>query len=263
MDIVVCVKTNPDLQMIRIKNREPVLEAIPYKLGDLDKNALEAALQLRDAAGGGTVTALHGGRGQPQDQGDHQGGAGDGRRRGGHRRRPGARRRPTRRPWRRRSRPPSAPVGACDLLLFGEGSTDGYSGQVGSRVAELLGVPQIGYARKLEPAAGAVRAERSMDDMIETLEAPLPAAVTVVSEINEPRIPTLMNIMKAEQASRCASARWPTSGWRPAAAAPQKEIVSNLAEEQDRKHVLFEGTPAEQADALVNALVKEGVLGRS
>jgi len=39
-------------------------------------------------------------------------------------------------------------------------------------------------------------------------------------------------------------------------------IVSNLAEEQDRKHILFEGTAAEQADALVNALIKEGVLGR-
>ena len=90
-------------------------------------------------------------------------------------------------------------IGACDLLLFGEGSTDNYTGQVGARVAELLGLPQIGYARKIEAAeGGAVRCERSMDDMIETLEAPLPAVVTVVSEINEPRIPGLMQIMKAK-----------------------------------------------------------------
>ena len=46
------------------------------------------------------------------------------------------------------------------------------------------------------------------------------------------------------------------------AVAPTRVIVSNLAEEQDRKHILFEGTAAEQADALVNALIKEGVLGR-
>ena len=39
-----------------------------------------------------------------------------------------------------------------------------------------LGLPQIGYARKVEAADGVVRCERSMDDMIETLEAPLPAA---------------------------------------------------------------------------------------
>ena len=58
MKIVVCVKTNPDLQMVRIKNREPVLEAVPYKVGDLEKNAIEAAIQLRDAAGEGTIVAL-------------------------------------------------------------------------------------------------------------------------------------------------------------------------------------------------------------
>jgi electron transfer flavoprotein beta subunit len=261
VDIAVCVKTNPDLQMIRIKNREPVLEAIPYKLGDLDKNALEAALQLRDAAAGGTVTAVTVAEGNrkiletvkealamgadeavvvtdPAFEATDQAAV-------------------------------AAALAAAirtlpsfDLLLFGEGSTDGYSGQIGSRVAELLGVPQIGYARKLEPAVGTVRAERSMDDMIETLEAPLPAAVTVVSEINEPRIPTLMNIMKAKSKPlrACTLA---DLGLAAGAVAPQKEIVSNLAEEQDRKHVLLEGSPAEQAEALVNALVKEGVLGRS
>jgi len=55
VDIVVCVKTNPDLQMVRFRNREPVLEAVPYRVGDLEKNALEAAVQLRDAAGGKVI----------------------------------------------------------------------------------------------------------------------------------------------------------------------------------------------------------------
>jgi electron transfer flavoprotein beta subunit len=261
VNIVVCVKTNPDLQMIRIKNREPVLEAIPFKLGDLDKNALEAALQLRDAAGGGTVTAVSVAESNRKIRETIKEALAMGADEGAIVVDPAL------------EATDQAAVAAAlaaavrkidawELLLFGEGSTDGYSGQIGSRVAELLGVPQIGYARKLESAAGAVRAERSMDDMIETLEAPLPAAVTVVSEINEPRIPTLMNIMKAKSK--------PLQEWTLAdlglaadAAAPQKEIVSNLAEEQDRKHVLFEGSAAEQADALVNALVKEGVLGRS
>ncbi len=100
-----------------------------------------------------------------------------------------------------------------------------------------------------------------MDEMIETLELPLPAAVTVVSEINEPRIPSLMHIMKAGSK--------PTQVWTladlgldAAALAPKQEVVSNLAEEQDRKHIVFEGTAAEQAEAFVNALVKEGVVGR-
>ena len=150
-------------------------------------------------------------------------------------------------------------IGACDLLLFGEGSSDNYTGQVGARVAELLGLPQIGYARKVEAADGAVRCERSMDDMIETVEAPLPAAVTVVSEINEPRIPGLMQIMKAKSKPLQV---WSLADLGLEAPAPVREIVSNLAEEQDRKHIVFEGTAAEQADAFVDALTREGVLGR-
>jgi len=259
VEIVVCVKTNPDPQMVRIKTREPVLEAVPFKLGDLDKNALETAIQLRDAAGGKVVAltvaesnrkiketvkdALAMGADEAVIVDDPAAASLD-------------------------QAALAAVIAAavkklpaCDLLLFGEGSSDNYTGQVPSRVAEKLGVPQVGYARKVEAADGAVRCERSMDEMIETLELPLPAAVTVVSEINEPRIPSLMHIMKAGSK--------PTQVWTladlgldAAALAPKQEVVSNLAEEQDRKHIVFEGTAAEQAEAFVNALVKEGVVGR-
>lgn len=254
-----CVKTNPDLQMVRVKNREAVLDGVPYKLGDLEKNALEAAVVLRDAAGG-KVTALC------LAEGDRKAAEGikvalamgadeavvvdD-----------PALAQPDQAAVAAALAAAVKKLGACDLLLFGEGSTDNYTGQVGPRVAELLGLPQIGYARKVEVIGGAVRCERSMDDLLETLEAPLPAVVTVVSEINEPRIPGLMQIMKAKSKPLQV---WALAdlGLDPAAVAPLREIVSNLAEEQDRKHILFEGTAAEQADAFVNALINEGVLGR-
>jgi electron transfer flavoprotein beta subunit len=260
VDIIVCVKTNPDLQMVRIKGREPVLEAVPFKVGDLEKNALEAALQLRDAAGSGTITAL------TVSEGDRK---------------------------IRETMKEALAIGAdtavivaddgltgadqagvelalakaiekagpFDLLLFGEGSSDGYSGQVPGRVAELLGLPEIGYARKLEAAGAGLRAERSMGDVVEVLEVPLPVVATVVSEINEPRIPSLMHIMKAgkKPVTELALA---DLGLSAADVAPQRSVVSNLAEEQARKHVLFEGDPAQQAEQLVSALVAEGVLGR-
>jgi electron transfer flavoprotein beta subunit len=257
VDIVVCVKTNPDLQMVRIKNREAVTEAVPYKIGDLEKNALEAAVVLRDAVGGKVVALClaEGNRKAAEDikvalaMGADEAVVIDD---------------PT------LAAPDQAAVaaalaaavkkiGACDLLLFGEGSSDNYSGQVAPRVAELLDVPQIGYARKVEAGDGVVRCERSTDDMIETLEAPLPAVVTVVSEVNEPRIPGLMQIMKAKNKPLRV---WSAADLGLDAPAPVREIVSNLAEEQDRKHILFDGSAAEQADAFVNALIKEGVLGR-
>lgn len=260
MDIVVCVKTNPDLQMVRIKDRVAQTEAVPYKIGDLEKNALEAAVALRESGAAAKVTALclaEGNRKAAEDikvalaMGADESVVIDD---------PAL------------AAPDPAAVAAalaaavkklpaCDLLLFGEGSSDNYAGQVGARVAELLGLPQIGYARKVDSAAesGAVRCERSMDDMIETVEAPLPAVVTVVSEVNEPRIPGLMQIMKAKSKPQQV---WSLADLGIEAPAPTREMVSNLAEEQDRKHIVFEGTAAEQAEAFVDALIREGVLGR-
>jgi electron transfer flavoprotein beta subunit len=259
VDIIVCVKTNPDLQMIRIKNREPVLEAVPYKVGDLEKNALEAAVQLRDAVGGKVIAltvaeanrkaketlkeALAIGADEAYIVSDP------------------ALESPDQAAVARALAKAVEKIGSYDLILFGEGSTDGYSGQVPPRTADLLGIPEIGYVRKIEALDGSVRAERSMEEVIEVLEAPLPAALTVVSEINEPRIPSLMNIMKA---GKKPVTEWTLSdlGLDAGAVAEQREVLSNLAEEQDRKRIMFQGDAGAQADALVNALIKEGVLGR-
>ena len=258
MDIVVCVKTNPDLEMVRVKDRVAQTEGVPYKIGDLEKNALEAAVALREAGAAAKVTALclaEGNRKAAEDiktalaMGADEAVVVD----------DPALADPDEAAVAAALAAAVKKIGACDLLLFGEGSSDNYTGQVGARVAELLGLPQIGYARKVEAADGAVRCERSMDDMIETVEAPLPAAVTVVSEINEPRIPGLMQIMKAKSKPLQV---WSLADLGLEAPPPVREIVSNLAEEQDRKHIVFEGTAAEQADAFVDALTREGVLGR-
>jgi len=258
VDIVVCVKTNPDLEMVRVKDRVAQTEGVPYKIGDLEKNALEAAVALREAGAAAKVTALclaEGNRKAAEDiktalaMGADEAVVVD----------DSALADPDEAAVAAALAAAVKKIGACDLLLFGEGSSDNYTGQVGARVAELLGLPQIGYARKVEAADGAVRCERSMDDMIETVEAPLPAAVTVVSEINEPRIPGLMQIMKAKSKPLQV---WSLADLGLEAPAPVREIVSNLAEEQDRKHIVFEGTAAEQADAFVDALTREGVLGR-
>jgi electron transfer flavoprotein beta subunit len=258
--IIVCVKTNMDLQMVRIKNREPVLEAIPYKVGDLEKNALEAAIQIKESGADVTVVALTVAEANGKIKETMKEALAIGADEAVIITDPAL-------ATTDQAAVAAAiakaveKVGGADLLLFGEGSTDNYSGQVGSRVAELLGMPQIGYARKVEVVGSAVRAERSMDDMIETLEAPLPAAVTVVSEVNEPRIPSLMNIMKAGK-KPVTELTLADLGLDAGAAAPQKAVLSNLAEEQDRKHIMLEGDVAAQAAGLVDALIKEGVLGR-
>jgi electron transfer flavoprotein beta subunit len=260
LDIVVCVKTNPDLQQIRIKDRVPVLEAIPYKVGDLEKNALEAAIQLRDASGVGKITALTVAEANTRVAetikealamgADEAFIVGD----------------PTLRTTDQAGlaavlAAALRKIGSFDLVLFGEGSTDNYSGQVGPRVAEILGIPQIGYARKIALATYSVRVERNIDNEVETLEAPSPVVVTVVSEINEPRLTSLMNIMKARQ-KPIVQVALADLGLDQSVVAAQKTVISNLAKEQDRKHVILEGEVLEQVGDLVNMLTKEGVLGR-
>jgi electron transfer flavoprotein beta subunit len=88
-----------------------------------------------------------------------------------------------------------------DLVLGGMSSTDGGMGVVPAMVSERLGLPQVTYAAELAVDAGArtVRIRRDGDTSVETIEAPLPAMVSVTDQINEPRYPSFKGIMAAKK----------------------------------------------------------------
>lgn len=86
-----------------------------------------------------------------------------------------------------------------DLVLFGQESTDTRTGVMAGRTAELLGLPQLTWARKLEVADGVARIERQSDEGGVNVEARLPVVVSVVKGINEPRYPSLKGIMAAKK----------------------------------------------------------------
>ncbi|MDF2628231.1 MAG: electron transfer flavoprotein subunit beta [Symbiobacteriaceae bacterium] len=88
-------------------------------------------------------------------------------------------------------------AGAYDLVLCGEGSGDVYGQQVGPRVAELLGIPSITFVNKLTVTATGVVAERKLEDGVEVVEADFPVLVTVLPDLNKPRIPGLKQVMGA------------------------------------------------------------------
>ena len=90
-------------------------------------------------------------------------------------------------------------IGEYDVIISGEMTLDSLSSQIGPRLAELLDLPQVTYVKEYELSEGSVRAVRDLETVDEVVEAPLPAVITVVREINEPRIPSLMNIMKAKR----------------------------------------------------------------
>src|SRR5919201_3726659 len=85
-----------------------------------------------------------------------------------------------------------------ELVICGTESTDGSSGAVPAQLAELLGLPLLSFAKKLEVSDGKAVIDRQTDEGFDVVEAPLPAIVTVTGGINEARYPALRGIMQAK-----------------------------------------------------------------
>lgn len=90
-------------------------------------------------------------------------------------------------------------LGDVDLVIAGRNSTDDESGAFGPTLARVLGWPQLTYVGKiseLNEGNKRIVAERHLEEQIETVETRLPAVVTVVKDINEPRYPSLLRIKR-------------------------------------------------------------------
>jgi electron transfer flavoprotein beta subunit len=148
--------------------------------------------------------------------------------------------------------------GPFDLILVSEGASDTYDGLVGPMLAEWLNLPFIGYARKVEIGEGTVRAEVALDEKAEVVDAALPAVVSVVSEVNSPRYPTLLQIMQASKKPMEELALDSLRDERAPLAAVK--VLEVTAQPVNRKRVIYEGAPEESAQKLLDALRKEGVI---
>jgi electron transfer flavoprotein beta subunit len=256
--IAVCVKFTPDVNALRPdpQTHQPDLARAPIRISDFDENALEEAVRLKERHGG-VVTAIslvH--EPPPRDVllkalamgvdefflvrcdaipedpalvAEALGAA--------------VRQLPA---WR--------------LVLCGEGSVDSYSGQIGPRLAEILSVPSITYSCRLEVGGGSLRADRMLEDRIETVECAIPAVVTVSGEINAPRLPSVLQILGA---GRKPVSEIPVgdllSGW----SAPVGSVrrIACWAPPASRRRITIEGeSPGEIAETLLRALAADGVL---
>jgi len=249
-----------DLQQIRIKRdtREPVLDGLPVLFGDFDKNSLEEAVKIKEKHAA-KVTVLSVGSGKLKDtvlealamgadeacivvdpvcEGSDTGASA------------------------LTLAKAIEKIGAFDLILVGEGSADNYSGQIGSRIAEILNIPQVTYVRELSIEGNMITAVRDVEGALEVVKGQMPLVVSVTSEINKPRRAPLAQILRA---SRKPLKSWTLSDLgidqnKVGSGASAIQVVSNLAPQQERKGVIFEGDVEETAGKLVDALRKEGVL---
>ena len=198
MNIVVCVKYVPDAQSDRSFKADNTTdrEAVDGLLSELDEYAVEAALALNEAGDGGEVTVLTMG---PEDAADAiKKGLQMGADKGVH---------VLDDAIAGSDAVASSLVlaeaikkaGEIDLVITGLASTDAAMSVVPAMLAERLGLPQVTFASELTVEGGTARIRRDGDTASETIEASLPAVVSVTDQINEPRYPSFKGIMAAKK----------------------------------------------------------------
>lgn len=153
-------------------------------------------------------------------------------------------------------------IGKYDLIITSTGTTDSLTGIVGPSLAEYLDLPQMTFASKMVISGNKIQVERALDEGVESVECELPALVTVSREINQPRFPTLIQIMSAGKKELL---EWNAQALSidPSLVGKQGsrvEVKSLDVPKSARKKVLFEGKPEETAKQLAEALLREGAV---
>ena len=206
MNILVTVKYVPDTDEIRIDEATGTMirEGIPGIINPLDLYAVEEALRLRERYSG-EIVALS--MGPPRAEEALREALSMGVDRAfllTDRRFAGADTWATAHTLSRAAEK----LGPFDLILCGERATDGETGQVGPELGAMLGFPVITYVSQIEDlyqpnggGGGWIRCRRLTEKGYQLLEAPLPALLTVVKEINEPRLPIFSGKLRARQAT--------------------------------------------------------------
>ncbi len=92
-------------------------------------------------------------------------------------------------------------LGQYDIIICGRQTLDGDTGQVGPELAEMLGIPFVAYVSQIEEIYnGQMRVQRMIDEGHEVIQTTVPALITVVKEINVPRLPSLRGIVRSKSA---------------------------------------------------------------
>jgi len=259
--IIVCLKQAVDVSQLKVDpaTRQLITAGAPRKISDFDKNALEEAIKIKERLGGIEIVTL------TVDSEDAKAILREALAMGADKayfvNDPSVQSIDTSGTAYVLAQA-TKKIGEFDLILGGESSLDSFSGIVGSRLSELLGLPQISSVRKLTVDGETITAERALEDSTEVVRTKIPAVVTVTREINQPRIPSLMMIMKA---SKKEIVKWMLAdiGVQKENIASKVEVLDALAPKMERKKIIIKGeTAQETAMKLAKALIQEGVVGR-
>lgn len=262
LTIVVCIKVCPDTAQLRADPRTgaPRLDDVPQRIGTFDENALEEAVRLKEQHGGKVVVVTLAAGAPPPElilkalaigadeahviEDDSAGGAD---------------------PLATASILAAAlsRLEHWDLVICGEGSLDGYNRQVGLRLAEALEIPVLTHATHVDRRGRELIVHRALEDRTVLVAAALPLLLTVGQEINQPRFPTVLQIM--------AASRKPTASWRladlgfaegeTAAGMSAVTTIGVFAPPEERRRIPIPGSGArEVARGLARCLFEQGLV---
>ena len=199
MKIIVCIKQVPNTSEVKINPETKTLirDGVESIINPDDKNALEAALKIKDEKGAEVVVvsmgpmqakealleALAMGADNAYLISDRKFGGSD--------------------TWATATILAAAieKIGDYDLIICGRQAIDGDTAQVGPEIAEFLNIPQVTYAKELELKDSAVRVKRFCESKDYEFEVKLPALITAIKELNTARYPSVKGIFKAYESN--------------------------------------------------------------
>ncbi len=260
MNIIVCIKQVPDTSEVKIdpETNTIVREGVPAIINPFDENAIEEAVQLVEEHGG-KVTVIS--MGPPQAEAalreslamgadeailvsDRCFAASD---------------------TLATSYVLSTAIqtlGDYDLIFCGKQAFDGDTAQVPPGIAEQLGIAQVTFAIGMEVDGRKVRVRRLLEDEFEIVEVKMPALITVVKQINDPRRPGIKAKMAAKKKevqvldASCVSAEACLCGFD---GSPTR-VVRTFAPSHDHPTERFDGDPADSATAVVDRLIAAQII---
>ncbi len=254
MRIVVCIKQVPDSQEVRINPETGTLirEGVPSIINPYDLHAIEAGLQIKEKMGG-KVTVLT--MGPPQAENALRDALSMGADEAillTDRAFAGADTWATAYTLSRAIRK----IGA-DIVICGKQAIDGDTAQVGPELAEFLDIPHVSYVRKIENITeGSITVQRLMEDGYDIVESSLPVLLTVVKELNEPRLPSLRGKMAAKKAEikKLGAKEIEADESLVGLKGSPTQVKRIFAPELKKDRIMLEGSPEEQVQRLIEEL---------
>jgi electron transfer flavoprotein beta subunit len=150
-------------------------------------------------------------------------------------------------------------LGQYDLILCGEGSSDLFNQQTAPRLAALLGLPCLSFVNKLNVEGDVVKATRKLEDCVENVTVKGPVVISVLSEINKPRIPSLKQVLGASKKPN-EEIKIADLGLKPEDLQPKAIRKSVKGFVMQRKNVIYkESSAADNVAKLKASLATEGL----